>query len=55
MRGVIKLFLEARKEKWLGSKLKPQLTDKERARYQAEADEKFDPENWLPNAAHRDG
>lgn len=53
MTDVIQLFLNGRKLKWLEKKLKPGLTESEKKRYLAEADEKFDAENWLPSAARR--
>jgi len=46
-------FFAERKAAWLKARLKPSLTDEEQAQLQQEANEKFAPANWLPDAARR--
>jgi len=51
----VNIFLEERKAAWLKAKLKPSLSDEEKALLQHEANEKFALANWLPDAAKRAG
>lgn len=46
-------FFAERKAAWLKARQKPSLTDEDQARLQQEANEKFAPANWLPDAARR--
>jgi CRISPR-associated protein Csy1 len=46
-------FFAERKAAWLKTRLKPSLSDEEQAQLQQEANEKFAPANWLPDAARR--
>lgn len=46
-------FFAERKAAWLKAKLSPSLSDEEQAQLQQQANEKFAPTNWLPDAARR--
>ena len=47
----IQAFFAQRKEQWLKSRSNSNMQDSEKNRLEAEADQKFSLENWLPNAA----
>ncbi|EIC29311.1 type I-F CRISPR-associated protein Csy1 [Methylomicrobium album] len=49
----IQSFLTERKAAWLKDKLKSAKTEFERQDVETKADEKFAPENWIPDAAKR--
>ncbi len=49
----IQAFFAQRKENWLASKIKSNMQDLEKKQLEAEADQKFSFENWLPDAAKR--
>jgi len=49
----IKSFFEERKSKWLKARVKTSMTDEEQENLVTEANEKFSPATWLPDAAKR--
>jgi len=55
MSDTIQLFLDERKAGWLKGRIAAGMPDAERENVEAEAAEKFAPENWLPDAAKRAG
>ncbi|MBL4836458.1 MAG: hypothetical protein JKY34_02675 [Kordiimonadaceae bacterium] len=48
----IDAFFAERKEGWLKKKLKPDMTDEQKREIEAECEEEFSLEKWLPNAAN---
>lgn len=53
MRQDIKLFFEERKTNWLKTRIKTSMSDEEQGCLVVEANEKFSPATWLPDAAKR--
>lgn len=51
--GAISEYLNVRKEKWLKNHIKTQMSDKEIAELENNAEEKFSIEKWVPDAAKR--
>ncbi len=49
----IQAFFAKRKEKWLKSKVRPNMKDMDKKQLEAEADKIFSLEKWLPEAAER--
>lgn len=49
----IKSFLEERKANWLKARVKASMSDEEQENLVVEANEKFSPATWLPDAAKR--
>lgn len=49
----VSAFLAERKAAWLKTRLKPSLSADEETAFMQEADDKFDPASWLPDAARR--
>lgn len=53
MENAIKGFFDERKATWLKTRLKGSMTEEEKLEKEKECEEKFDLENWLPDAAKR--
>ena len=53
MSQYIKSFFEERKTNWLKARVKTSMSDEEQDNLVAEANEKFSPATWLPDAAKR--
>jgi len=53
--AVIWTFFQDRKDSWLKKNIKPSMDEGEIKKAQAECDQVFSPEEWLPNAAKRAG